>query len=488
MIYAGTVALPTGEQYVWQMGAHVAPLLEAEPDDVVPALSALGHRVRILLLQAVLAGRRTVAELEGLERSAPPGSSTTTCASSWPQAGCTPQAGAATRCRPVASSHCSSSSPRSLPPSPTGGTHDAHRSPHVHRRRRRHLPPAAASAGSRSAGLAAIVEEVAAAARAELGLAGLAVGVVSPHGTHVAGAGDAGGGRVPTGSTLFQIASVTKTFTAARAGPGGRGGAPATGRSRAAPPPRRVRGAVAPGVDITLEHLATATSGLPRLPPGIDTLPGFDPRDPYAHVTLADVAAAVRATTLRSTLGALRVLQLRLRAAGHRAGTCRGDELRRGWRCSRIAEPLDLADTVVTRNPAQTARSAAGHDAQGQPAPDWHMPAVAGAGALWSTADDLLRYLRAHLSLRPGRLAPALRSVRRARARVDRSTTIGLAWFRSRQPGAGPIAWHNGIVGGHAGYVAFAPRARLGVAVLTNTARPVDEVGIAVLRALARRR
>ena len=67
VVYAGTVALPTGERYVWQMGTRVDDLLGADPDDVVPGLAALGHRVRLVLLQAVLSGRRTVAELEALE-------------------------------------------------------------------------------------------------------------------------------------------------------------------------------------------------------------------------------------------------------------------------------------------------------------------------------------------------------------------------------------------------------------------------------------
>jgi len=67
VVYAGSVALPTGERYVWQWGAAVEHLLDADPDDLVPALAALAHRVRLRLLLAVLGGRRTVAELEALE-------------------------------------------------------------------------------------------------------------------------------------------------------------------------------------------------------------------------------------------------------------------------------------------------------------------------------------------------------------------------------------------------------------------------------------
>jgi hypothetical protein len=67
VVYTGAVTLPTGEHYVWQQGADVEALLGTDADALVPALAALGHRIRLLLLLAVLGGRRTVAELEGLE-------------------------------------------------------------------------------------------------------------------------------------------------------------------------------------------------------------------------------------------------------------------------------------------------------------------------------------------------------------------------------------------------------------------------------------
>jgi hypothetical protein len=67
VVYAGSASLPSGEEYIWQEGASVAALLDARPEALVPALAALGHRVRLMLVQAVLSGRRTVGELEALE-------------------------------------------------------------------------------------------------------------------------------------------------------------------------------------------------------------------------------------------------------------------------------------------------------------------------------------------------------------------------------------------------------------------------------------
>jgi CubicO group peptidase (beta-lactamase class C family) len=350
------------------------------------------------------------------------------------------------------------------------------------------LVPAVASAGVPRSRLQAIAGEVAAAARSELRLKGLVVGVLSREGSHVAGAGDTGRGAVPDGSTIFQIASVTKTFTSLAL-------AIAVDRGEVGlddPVRRHLPGGwevpARGGRDITLEHLATATSGLPRLPPGIEALPGFDARDPYAHLRLADVQRALASTRLESTPGrrfeysnfGSGILGIALARA---RGTSYGALVQR-----RIAEPLGLRDTVLTRSAGQAARSAVGHDADGNAVPDWRLPALGGAGGLYGTADDMLRYLRAHIRQRPASMAGALSAVRRPRARVDRRTRIGLAWFRQQLPDGTAIAWHNGAVAGHASFVGFAHAAGLGVAVLANTGTPVDEAGVAALTALARGR
>jgi CubicO group peptidase (beta-lactamase class C family) len=348
------------------------------------------------------------------------------------------------------------------------------------------LVPSVARAGAGRARLAAVAQEVAAAGREELAVPALAIGVLSREGSHVAGAGDAGTGAPPTGDTLFQIASVTKPFTAlalARA--------VASGRMRLDDPltahlPDGWKVPERRGRAITLEHLATATSGLPRLPPGAEELPGFDPADPYAHLDRADVKAALASTRLSSTPGE------RFRysnfgsgllgiALGHDRGSSYGELVR-----AQITRPLGMRDTVITPSGDQVGRRAAGFDATGAPAVPWRLPALAGAGALWSTADDLLRFLRAHLELRPAPMARALRTVRTPRARVDRRTRIGLAWFRQRVPDAGPVAFHNGQVGGYAAFVAYAPEAGVAAVALGNTPKPVDAAGIAALRALAR--
>lgn len=64
VLYAGHVQLPTGERWLWQEGSLTQFLLSADWEGAAPALAALGHPLRLAILQAVLHGKRTTAELQ----------------------------------------------------------------------------------------------------------------------------------------------------------------------------------------------------------------------------------------------------------------------------------------------------------------------------------------------------------------------------------------------------------------------------------------
>ncbi|MEV0297763.1 helix-turn-helix domain-containing protein [Nocardia sp. NPDC050710] len=67
VLFAGSLRLPTGEQYGWQMGFTTDDLLADEGYEAAECLAALGNPVRLRLLQEILAGRRTAAELAGVD-------------------------------------------------------------------------------------------------------------------------------------------------------------------------------------------------------------------------------------------------------------------------------------------------------------------------------------------------------------------------------------------------------------------------------------
>jgi CubicO group peptidase (beta-lactamase class C family) len=145
-----------------------------------------------------------------------------------------------------------------------------------------------------------------------------------------------------------------------------------------------------------------------------------------------------------------------------------------------------LPDTAVDLRPDQLTRKAAGHSRRGRVVPDWHLGAMPGAGALYSTVPDLLTLLRAHLEPDGTTLRDALGLVQRPRARRNRWLQVGLGWFLSPVRSTGHTAlWHNGGTGGFAGYLALLPAAEAGVVVLADTARSVDRAGVRLLASLA---
>lgn len=67
VLFAGSVRLPGEKSNVWQQGADAAELLHAEWDQAAAALGALGHPIRLRLIQTVLNGATTTAEIGATE-------------------------------------------------------------------------------------------------------------------------------------------------------------------------------------------------------------------------------------------------------------------------------------------------------------------------------------------------------------------------------------------------------------------------------------
>ncbi len=192
---------------------------------------------------------------------------------------------------------------------------------------------------------------------------------------------------------VFEIGSITKTFTASvLADMVGRG------EVRLDDPvanylPRAVRMPVR-GRPITLLDLATQSSGLPRMPDN------FTPRDsanPYADYSVQQLYEFLSRYHLpRDPGAAYEYSNLGMGLLGHtlslKARTTYEQLVTR-----RILTPLGMTETAITLTPAMRARLAPGHDGEGHVVPNWDLPTLAGAGALRSTAKDLLAFLVANL-------------------------------------------------------------------------------------------
>ncbi len=314
--------------------------------------------------------------------------------------------------------------------------------------------------------------------------AGIVAGVVDANGARFLSAGtlDGPGTPAPDAGTVFEIGSVTKTFTATLLADMVRRGEVRLDQPVAALLPDSVRVPQKDGRAITLLDLATQSSGLPRLP---TNLRPADVEDPYGGYTVADLYRFLDGYTLPRDPGAqyeysnLGVGLLGL-ALARRADTSYEALVR-----ARIAGPLGMKDTRITLTSGERARLAPGHNAAGDTVANWDMATLAAAGGLRSTAHDMLRYLEAALAA--DTMAPVARDL--AMARLPRrptpvpATRIGLVWMVRDGDDGVRVVWHNGETGGYHAFVGYQPGRRVGVIMLSNSATGADDIGLHLLDA-----
>jgi CubicO group peptidase (beta-lactamase class C family) len=311
---------------------------------------------------------------------------------------------------------------------------------------------------------------------------GAAVAPAGPR-TRVVAYGRGAGGSPLDAHSLFEIGSITKTFTSVALAL-----MAADGTVRLDQPVVELlpNGAVVPSRDgrpIRLVDLATQTSGLPRLP---DNLKPRDFTDPYADYDGARLLAFLAQYALPRDPGAqYEYSNLGAGLLGY-ALARRADVSYEQLVRERILRPLSMTETAITLDSALRARFAPGHDAKGAPVHDWTFDALAGAGAIRSTATDMARYIVANLEAARGEgtgplnAALAATHARRADTGIP-NLSIGLAWHRAVRPDGDTVVWHNGQTGGYASFVGFSPRRAVGIVVLSNSSVTVDDLGAAIL-------
>ena len=144
-----------------------------------------------------------------------------------------------------------------------------------------------------------------------------------------------------------------------------------------------------------------------------------------------------------------------------------------------VTGPLGMRDTAIKLTPALTRRFLTGHGDEHKPAHAWDLTALAGAGAIRSTAADMLVYLQAQLhpdalakrgSAEASTLPAAIAASHAIQGEAGPGMHIALNWFRIDQTGS---YWHNGGTGGFSSFALFDPDKDFAVVVLVN--RSIDD-------------
>lgn len=309
---------------------------------------------------------------------------------------------------------------------------------------------------------------------------GLVVGIVSPCGIEFYSYGTTAisGEQSVNEDTVFEIGSVGKVFTALLLADMVQRGEVAFDDPIEQYLPVTVTVPTHQGRSITLVDLATHTSGLDPIPANMTPA---DELNPYADYTVAQMYAALSQTTLVVPPGtAYEYSNLGMGLLGHILSLRSGmsyEELV----VARIVDELGMPDTRVALTPGMESRLATGYR-EGEPFPLWDIPTLAGAGALRSTARDLVTFLAANLGLQESRLYAAMQLTHEPRFPVTSGVQVGLAWHTVTEGGV-EIVEHHGATGGYWSYVGFVTQRQTGVVVLTNTFVDIDPIAHELLGA-----
>ncbi|SFW17240.1 serine hydrolase domain-containing protein [Chitinophaga sancti] len=225
---------------------------------------------------------------------------------------------------------------------------------------------------------------------------------------------------------------------------------------------------------ITFRHLASHTSGFPRLPSNLDITKN---EQPYEHYDQAHLFSYLKTATPSTApgkvfaysnfgFGLLGVLLERV------YGMQYADLLSKY-----ITGPLQLTHTGVS----VSAAAAQGYDSGLNPVEIWNFNSLQAAGAVRSDAKDLLRY--AVLQLEQGK-DPLHQAVALAHQPVfdDGTTKIGLAWIRYQHQDE--LLFHNGSTGGCRSFLLADTAANTAVVILVNSVNFADAVGEQIIRNL----
>lgn len=289
----------------------------------------------------------------------------------------------------------------------------------------------------------------------------------------------------PDMNTVFEIGSITKTFTTTiLAKMHLEGEVNIEENAQNFHPQQEVVLPSSDGVQITLEHLATHTSGIPRMPDNFEEHQK-DPSDPYASFTVKNMYEFLNNCTLDFPVGfrhqysncGMGLLGLTL-ALAH--GTSYEELLRQ-----KILLPLGMNHTTLFLTDEQRQNVATGHDRGLNPVSMWTATdCFQGAGFIKSNLADMFLYLEANMGLLASPLSEAIAMTHEKRVATEWNDHCGLGWYTTIIFDGQEIVNHNGGTGGFYAFIGFNKVLQTGVIVLTNSrtnSGTNDALGIGIL-------
>lgn len=239
---------------------------------------------------------------------------------------------------------------------------------------------------------------------------------------------------------------------------------------------------------IKLLHLASQTSGLPRLPANLMTDPKTDPRNPYKNYGEAELSGFINNFILEREPGTKYIYSnLGMGLLGYLMEKASGktyEELLKYY----ITDSLGMTMTSTNINADMQKNLAKPYNEKGEPTLNWDFSVLAGCGAIKSNLADMTKWLAFQMGKSDKmEFKEYLKMMQTRRFETDiPNTAIGMGWHISESMWDRTIIWHNGGTGGYRSFMGFIPETNTGVVVLSNQANDVDGVAVEILKYMNR--
>ena len=276
-----------------------------------------------------------------------------------------------------------------------------------------------------------------------------------------------------TPTTLFEIGSITKTFTCSMAAILSLNQQLSFSDPAQKYLPQKIVLPEHNGKIITIEHLATAHSGLPRMPLNFQPK---DPSNPYLDYREEELTYFLSHYELTrdpgseyeySNLG-MGLLGFILTQVSEKSYSKLVAEL--------ITQPLNMNHTFISGMRSEKPLASGYVDKIPMKAWTWNdQSVITGAGGIVSNAEDMMKFMVAQLNAATP-LAKAFALTHQPRASAGKMK-IGYGWHLRDEN----MVWHNGGTGGFRSFAGFDQSKNKAIVILTNSTTGADDLGFHLL-------
>lgn len=275
-----------------------------------------------------------------------------------------------------------------------------------------------------------------------------------------------------TRATLFEIGSITKTFTATALA-----SMVNEGKIKLSDPiqkylPHGVKLPIKNNNPITFMSLVNHSSGLPRLP---SNMPVSSQSDPYADYNVPLLYEFLNNHRLEREVGVKHVYSnLGFGLLGHVLALI-DKKSYQDMITDRVLKPLNMNDSFVNVPASQMANLSDGHNSALKKTSHWNLGALGGAGSIKSSIADMAKYLSANIH--GNQLTKTLELAQTLHSQPSvTSNNFGLAWIHTRINDT-DILMHDGGTGGFRSFIGFNKKNKQGIVILANTVLDMNDVG-----------